>query len=138
MKALGTIEQELADLNSAWEAHPEATWAWCCHHAILAEPLTEPWQNRRDYILSDKPKDERAIRLRNFRPVIDDAKLKLLDDDYRAKRKLLDDDYWAKRKPLDDDYDAKRKLLHDAEWPDNTWNGSDIFVADADRQSVTG
>src|ERR1035441_7515378 len=69
MEPVGTIEEELAMCIKAWESCPEAKWAWCCHHGWLREPLIEPWMNRVQYIINTKPVGERAIRLRNFRPI---------------------------------------------------------------------
>ena len=60
----------LAECRAAWEAHPEAKWAWCLHHELRLEPLTEPYEARIAYILKHKPKDEQATRLNNFRPVV--------------------------------------------------------------------
>ena len=40
-----------------------------CHHSELEEKLTEPAESRIQYILSDKPTNEQALRLRLFRPV---------------------------------------------------------------------
>jgi hypothetical protein len=40
---------------------------WHLHHRQLVEPLSEPLQNRIDYINVAKPKDERATRLHLIR-----------------------------------------------------------------------
>jgi hypothetical protein len=42
---------------------PVGTWMWHLHHEILCELLTEPLQNRLDYIRSDKPASEVPTRL---------------------------------------------------------------------------
>ena len=81
------------------------------------------WYGRITYILTQKPKSERALRLRLFRPIP-----KPLYDDYLAKLKPLDDNYWSRRKPLYDDYEAKHKSLYDDYWSkrkslyDNYWS----------------
>ena len=66
---IGTIEEELAACRKAFQENPEAKYAWCCHHSVLLEPLTEPYENRIKYILSYKEAEQQAIRFRNFRPV---------------------------------------------------------------------
>ena len=43
--------------------------AWCCHHAIIIERLTEPAQNRINYIKTGKRERERPVRLAAFMPV---------------------------------------------------------------------
>jgi len=45
---------------------------WHVHHEILAEALTEPLQNRLDYIEQQKPVNERAWRAHLIRRVNDD------------------------------------------------------------------
>ncbi len=69
MKKIKSIEIELTACRKAWAANPTAKLAWCCHHAVELEILTEPAKNRINYILSCKSKEEQAIRLHNFRPV---------------------------------------------------------------------
>jgi len=108
MTELKSAEQELSDCKAAWSASPKAKFAWTCHHQILIEPLTEPYQNRIDYILSDKDNSEHAVRFRNFRPV----RITLLPE--------LDKAYAEWNKELTD--------LHKQDWPDHTWNGKDIGV----------
>jgi hypothetical protein len=44
-------------------------WYWHIHHEIIGEPLTEPLQNRLDYIAKYKPEPERELRLRLIAPV---------------------------------------------------------------------
>jgi hypothetical protein len=51
--------------------YPLGTLFWPIHHQKLIEPLEEPLVNRVRYILTEKPKDERKIRLRALRPVQD-------------------------------------------------------------------
>jgi len=46
-----------------------ADWYWHIHHEIICEPLTEPLQNRLDYIREHKPKREVETRLRLIAPV---------------------------------------------------------------------
>src|SRR3972149_3435308 len=65
-----SITKALADCRAAWEAHPDATWAWCLHHGVMLELLIEPYEARIAYILEHKPKHEQVTRLNNFRPVV--------------------------------------------------------------------
>ena len=66
---LKSITAEEKACRAAWAAMPKAKYAVHLHHEIVAERLTEPIENRIAYILSDKPKDEQALRLRLMRPV---------------------------------------------------------------------
>ena len=45
-------------------------FAWHVHHDVLMEALTEPIENRIDYIKSYKPEHEKEVRLRLLRPVV--------------------------------------------------------------------
>ena len=158
----GTIKQELAACRKAFQENPEAKYAWCCHHSILIELLTEPYENRIKYILSDKPKKEQAVRFRNFRPLrielpkeiikaiakYDEARAKY--DEARAKWNEAEakydeaeakyDEAWTKWNEASAKYDEARAKLNKAlatwnkgnvmflsDWPDNTWNGKNIF-----------
>ncbi len=42
-----------------------------CHHGVLFEKLSEPVENRIDYIINNKPENEVAVRLQWFRPAPD-------------------------------------------------------------------
>ena len=53
--------------GDAWVSNKEMYWH--IHHEILAEPLTEPLKNRKDYIKSNKSKDEVKLRLKLLRKV---------------------------------------------------------------------
>ncbi len=64
---LQSIEKEAAACRKAFKGYKGRT-AIHVHHAVLAEELTEPAENRIAYILSDKPEREQALRLRLFRP----------------------------------------------------------------------
>jgi hypothetical protein len=102
MKPIGTIKKELAACKAAWKSCPDSKIAWCCHHEVRMEPLTEPWSNRVDYILDNKPVNERTIRLRNFRPV----RVELPAELNKAYA----------------EWDKARAELHNKDWPNNTWN----------------
>jgi hypothetical protein len=145
MKELGTIEQEADDCRVAFAGIAVGAPVWCCHHEVNTEWLKEPAENRILFILNNKSKEEQALRLREFRPVLSvekwkelnadyKAKLAPLDADYEAKLAPLYADYEAKLAPLDADYKAKRapldadlRELHRQEYPDTSWNGKSIF-----------
>ena len=120
---IGTIEQEEKLCRDAWAKYPNATWAWCCHHGLHCEPLTEPAENRIAYIKSNKSKSEQARRFRNFRPVLDNLAVKPAREAYdiavKTARKAYDIAVQTANKPL--------QKLHTMEWPDNTWNGTSVF-----------
>jgi hypothetical protein len=134
MKIKITIEQELKKCRAAFAAHPSATWAWCCHHGIHYEALTEPAENRIAFILSSKSKSEQAVRLLNFRPCKDAYAVKTARDAYDVAVKTAGDAYDVAVKTASDAYDVAVKTadktlqnLHRAEWPNNTWTGTSIF-----------
>ncbi len=66
---LHSIVREAVACRAAWAAMPDATAGVHIHHELVAEKLTEPIEARIAYILSDKPKEEKALRLRLMRPV---------------------------------------------------------------------
>ena len=128
MTPLKTIKEEMAACIAAWEESPDATWAWCCHHLILLEPLTEPWRNRIAYIRFDKPVHEQAARLRNFRPV-----RVMLPQAYADAWKAYVDawkayvDEWKAYVDAWKAYESELTQLHAGDWPDHTWDGKSIF-----------
>lgn len=70
-KAPKTVAAALKACRAAFRKHPEATYAWCCHHKVRLEPLHHnysKWSDRIAYILSDKEKNELVVRFNNFRP----------------------------------------------------------------------
>src|SRR3972149_11967217 len=73
-----SITKALADCRAAWEAHPDATWAWCLHHGVMLELLIEPYEARIAYILEHKPTAEQTTRLNNFRPVVSKLPIKVI------------------------------------------------------------
>ena len=162
-----SIKEELKACRKAFTSNPKAKFAWTCHHAVLVEFLTEPWQNRIKYIMTEKAESERAVRLRNFRPVRIELPAKLIKagaeyDKAKAEWNKAWAEYdkagaelgkaWAEYDKAGAEYgkagaeyDKARAELekaeadyfnskatkatrdHDSDWPDNTWNGKDIF-----------
>ena len=66
---LKSIAEEEADCRAAFVGIAVGAFVLHCHHNSLLEVLTEPEENRINYILCDKPEAEQALRLRLFRPV---------------------------------------------------------------------
>ena len=128
---------------------PTSGWFSLLHHADNLVEWSDNVMERIQYIISDKPASEQAIRLRHIvflgdRGIDYWAKLAALDAnyeakcaplyaDYEAKCAPLYADYEAKRDTLDADYEAKRDTL-DAEIlayiklniPDCSWNGTTL------------
>ena len=129
MKKIKTIKIELAACRAAFAAAPDARLAWCCHHEVLVEPLTESPEARIEYILNHKPTRERAVRLRNFRPVriaLPKAYIQAGEAYYQA---------WEAYGQAEQAYCQAREAdlpeltrLHAKDWPDHTWNGRSIFA----------
>jgi hypothetical protein len=69
MLKLGTIEQEAAACLARWQGFDVGTFAAHVHHDAPFEMLYCTAEVRIAYILSQKPEDERALRLRCFAPV---------------------------------------------------------------------
>ena len=115
---IGKIEQEEKKCRAAFARFPDAKWAWCCHHEVHCELLTEPFGNRIAYILGEKQHSQQAIRLRNFRPVKDaDAVAparKVYYDAVAPARKVYDDALDTALKVYDDAVDTARKVYDDA------------------------
>jgi hypothetical protein len=139
------IEIELQKCKLAFETNP-SDYAWCCHHEVLVEKLTEPYINRIEYILSDKLENEQVIRFRNFRPVVNGLevvkeyteKRDILYKDYNEKWDILYKDYKEKYSILYKDYIEKRDILYKYYEPkllaaykldvlEGTWKSKSIF-----------
>ena len=123
-----SVETELAACRKAWVEAPDAKLAWCCHHAVELETLTEPAENRIAYILSCKRKEEQAIRLHNFRPArinLPEAIEKARAEYYKARAEW--DKAGAEWNKVIEYHKSELSALHNQDWPDNTWNGENIF-----------
>ena len=96
---------------------PTSGWFSLLHHADNLVDWSDNVMERIQYIISDKPASEQAIRLRHIvflgdRGIDYWAKLDALDANYAAKYAPLYADYRAKCAPLDADYVAKRDALY--------------------------
>ena len=149
MKKIKTLEIELAACRAAFAAAPDAKLAWCCHHEVLVEPLTESPEARIEYILQNKQIEQQAVRLRNFRPVRI-ALPEAYDQAWKAEGQALEA-YCRAAKAYDQAWEAYYRAaeargqaakafkqaqeadlpeltrLHAKDWPDHTWNGRSIF-----------
>jgi len=150
MTALGTVRAEAKACRAAFADSKVGDAVWCLHHQRLIETLIEtpiePAEDRIAYILSKKPKAERARRLREFRPVLGP----LPEPFDRARTEY--EEAWAEydracaRSSAEyvravAEYDrAKAEYVraraeampaleaqHRAEYPGSTWNGQSIF-----------
>jgi len=63
-----SIKQETKLCRDAFKGAKVGDLVWFCHHDTPIEILNELPENRISYILFNKPKVERAIRLHWFRP----------------------------------------------------------------------
>jgi prophage DNA circulation protein len=68
-----SIPEEAALCRAAFAGVKVGAMVRHCHHEQLAEPLTETPKARIAYILSFKPIEEQALRLRLFRPTYNAA-----------------------------------------------------------------
>lgn len=104
-KELRSAAAELKACKMAFHKHRTA-FAWCLHHDVLSEEIwAEGPAYRIDAIKIAKPKREHAVRYRNFRPV--------------KSTKSYNMNMWDEK---------KLREQFNQEWPDNTWNGHDIFL----------
>lgn len=130
MKQTKAIEKAAARCRAAWEAAPNALFAWCCHHAIEIEKLNAPYTERINFILRQKSKKERVTRLNNFRPVGDrhiphlivaQKVLKLLTKLRNEALTSYNDELVKAEKSIN------LKKAHKEDVPKHTWNGHQIF-----------
>ena len=101
---------------------------WHIHHTILVEPLTEPLENRVEYIKAEKPKWEVETRLRLMQPV----KGRLPETYVKAWEAYVK--AWEAYNKAREAYDKAREAcmpeieaLHSAECLNCPWNGETIF-----------
>ena len=95
---------------------PTSGWFSLLHHADNLVEWSNNVMERVQYIVSDKPANEQAIRLRHIVFLGDRGA------DYEAKRASLYADYEAKRAPLDAKIIDYIKPLID----DFAWNGKEL------------
>ena len=116
---------------------PEYYWH-VHHHEVLCEALTEPIQNRIDYIKSSKPKDEVATRLRCMTPVLHPERLPVKWVKADAKRREAGAK-WSEADAKRREADAKRREAA-AKWDEADAKRSEAYAklneADAKRREA--
>ena len=104
-----TLNQAEKDCRAAWALRPDATHGWCIHHGREWEKLTEPIENRIDYILSYKAKTEQITRLDNMRPMSEASKTVVL-----SARKAYDEAVAPAEKAYDEAVAPAEKAYEEA------------------------
>ena len=82
MIKLKSIKAEAAKCRKAFQHSKIGDLVQHCHHEVGCETLTQAAEDRIAYILSGKPVNEQALRLRLFRPIA----VKGLPAEYRKAR----------------------------------------------------
>ena len=131
-RLLSLASQEQVRCEQAWTACPDAEWAWCCHHALHVEPMLRSYQGRISYIFENKQMHELPARYRNFRPVRVQLPVALVETFSGSKSEIvpcyLFEEMIRDYEPqLIRDYEQQLRVLHDQDWPDNSWDGTNIF-----------
>jgi len=138
---LKSIEEEAEDCRARCAGMKIGDLILHCHHEVLCEALTEPVENRIDYILESKS-DNPALRLRLMGPPIVDAAV-LADAELSKADAELSKACAELSKACAEWSKACAELSKaDAEWskayaphyarlyPDSPWNGKTIFAGE--------
>ena len=98
-----------------------------CHHDVLCEVLTEPVENRINYILKSK-NDNPALRFRLMGPPIIDAAVKARAELSKARAELSKAEVELSKAyaELNKAYASHYARLY----PDSPWNGKTIFAGE--------
>ena len=133
----------MAECQKAFETNPEAKFAWTCHHAILVESLWEKPLERINYISKYKLSCEMAMRFRNFRPVrvtlpaeLVELAMTLGNAADQPWSSIGQRQYDEALTNLNNYIKANAELinqLHDQDWPNNSWNGEEIFAVFSEK-----
>ena len=122
---------------------------WHIHHDVLVEPLTEPIENRIDFIKQDKPKAEIVLRLKLLKPVKGKLPIEVVkaweahnkaEEAYHKVREAYhkaEEAYDKAWEAYDKAWEAYNEVLiknkkyieelHNKECPDCPWDGKSIF-----------
>jgi hypothetical protein len=129
---LKSIKEEAADCRKAFKGFAVGGLVLHLHHEMVCETLIQPIEDRIAYILTRKPKDERALRLRLCRPV--PAEELKASAEFRAQQKAS-----AKREKADAELrkaeaDADLQKVN-AEWKklDAEWKKANAELRKASR-----
>jgi hypothetical protein len=145
---LKSIEEEAADCRARCASMKVGDLILHCHHEVLIERLTEPAENRIDYILQSKT-DNVALRLRLMGPpiiddiVLSDTEWKRADTEWeRAYAEWRRADAEWERAYAERERACAERERACAEWerayephyarlyPDSPWNGKTIFTGE--------
>jgi hypothetical protein len=135
------INRERVECEKHIKANPDARFYYCHWHNKEITPVTlsELPMKRVECICTHKPKNQRVLRLRNFRPVL--GELPFLIEAGAAWQKAAVAAWreaaacavaaWQRAdaawQAICSDHAAEIHEQHNREWPDNTWNGKSIF-----------
>jgi vacuolar-type H+-ATPase subunit H len=95
-------------------------YGWNIHHSILVEPLSEPIENRIQFIIKHKDESEQVVRLKNMRPVsLETLKvvipaLKLYKESIASALKLYKESTAPARKLYDESTVSARKICEES------------------------
>ena len=127
----------------------KVTFAWHIHHDVLVEELTEPIENRIEYIKKFKPKNEVKLRLKLLKVVKGELPKEFVEawqKYYEAWQKYYETwqkyyetwqkhvearqkyyEAWQKYVKVYKKYESQILALHEKECPNCSWNGKTIF-----------
>ena len=116
---LQSVDEEARLCRERWAAYPECTMAHSCHHNMHFELLAAPFEERIQFILTEKPEAQRASRLHHFGP-LPFGPLPLPVGLLAA---------WVAANTANTEASPEFRELHDRLYPDCTWNGKRIAYA---------
>ena len=145
-----TVEQAESECRAAWALRPDAEYGWCVHHEVELEELTEPIENRIQYILDHKAKTEQIVRLDNLRPVLTLSTIlaqkaykelsiasaqKAYSESSASAWKAYSESLASAQKAYNESsasawkaYSESSASAHKQDVPSHTWNGTSIFA----------
>ncbi len=121
------IQQALDECRTAFASNQDAKSAWCCHHEVLWELLTEPYEKRIAYILSNKPVSEHLARFKNFRPCTHHDKIATALKQYEEVAAPAWKQYEEVKAPALKQYEEVKATAYKKDVLLGTWNGTSIF-----------
>ena len=120
-----SIKKLRAEAMKRFEGHNEVdkTIVLFCHHGSFAEILREPIENRLDYIIKEKPKNEIETRLTWIQPYLPQSRT--ADAEWRKADKAWEkaDKAWKKARA---EFQKIYEPIFMAAHPDCPWNGHEL------------
>ena len=103
---------------------------WHVHHDVLVE-YCHSYDERKEFILKNKPESERDLRLKLMQPVKGELPVELVEawKKYDEAREKFDE-AWKKYDEARKKFDEEIEALHAKECPDCSWNGERIIFED--------